>query len=215
MKKVLQNVSFVFLLLKMCFVFGQGTATQKIIIIDPGHGGKDSGAIGVNGIKEKDIVLEIAKEILNLNARADIPLNIYLTRYGDTLISLPNRIKLAKELKADLFISLHGNHSNNPDAKGTEVYIANQPDKFSRSSIFIGYEVEKALVSRIGFKSRGVRFANFQVLREMVKHCPSILVEIGFVTNKDEADFFLESSNLNAIALALFTVMRNHFTIIL
>ncbi|PRX39374.1 N-acetylmuramoyl-L-alanine amidase family protein [Salegentibacter salegens] len=81
MKKVLKNVSFVFLLLKMCFVFGQEIGSQKIIIIDPGHGGKDSGAIGINGIKEKDFVLDIALEILKVNEQSEIPLEIYLTRY--------------------------------------------------------------------------------------------------------------------------------------
>ena len=60
MKKVLKNVSFVFLLLKMCIVFGQEMSAQKRIIIDVGHGGKDAGAIGINKIQEKDIVLDIA-----------------------------------------------------------------------------------------------------------------------------------------------------------
>ena len=67
MKKVLKNVSFVFLLLKMCIVFGQETSTQKRIVIDVGHGGKDSGAIGINGIQEKDVALNIANTILKLN----------------------------------------------------------------------------------------------------------------------------------------------------
>ncbi|MDT0651846.1 N-acetylmuramoyl-L-alanine amidase family protein [Autumnicola edwardsiae] len=67
MKKVLKNVSFVFLLLKMCIVFGQEPATQKRIVIDVGHGGKDSGAIRINGIKEKDVVFAISKEICALN----------------------------------------------------------------------------------------------------------------------------------------------------
>lgn len=70
MKKGLKNVSFVILLLKMCIIFGQETTVQKRIVIDVGHGGKDSGAIGINGIKEKDVVLDIALEILRLNKTA-------------------------------------------------------------------------------------------------------------------------------------------------
>ncbi|MGO3689001.1 MAG: N-acetylmuramoyl-L-alanine amidase family protein [Psychroflexus halocasei] len=101
MKKVLKNVSFVFLLLKMCFIFGQHPATQKQIVIDVGHGGKDSGAIGINGIKEKDVVLNIALEVLRLNKKSKTSLNIFLTQYNDTLISLSDRTKLAKALKAD------------------------------------------------------------------------------------------------------------------
>ncbi|HAI41082.1 MAG TPA: N-acetylmuramoyl-L-alanine amidase, partial [Maribacter sp.] len=76
--------------------------------------GKDAGAIGINGIQEKDVVLSIANAILKLNNDLEKPLDIYLTRYKDTLISLSDRTKLAKALKADLFVSLHCNHSDNP-----------------------------------------------------------------------------------------------------
>jgi len=106
MKNLLKNVSFVVLLLKMCIIFGQEIDAQKRIVIDVGHGGKDSGAIGINDIQEKDIVLKIAKEIVSLNEKSKAPLDIYLTRYSDTLISLSDRTKLAKILNADLFISL-------------------------------------------------------------------------------------------------------------
>ena len=129
MKKVLKNVSFVILLLKMCVIFGQETSVQKRIIIDVGHGGKDAGAIGVNGIQEKDVVLDIANAILKLNNVLEEPLDIYLTRYSDTLISLSDRTKLAKALKADLFVSLHCNHSDNPDARGIEVYALRKQEK--------------------------------------------------------------------------------------
>ena len=91
MKKVLKNVSFVILVLKMCIIFGQETSAQKRIIIDVGHGGKDAGAIGINGIQEKYIVLDIANTILKLNNEMEKPLDIYLTRYSDTLISLSDR----------------------------------------------------------------------------------------------------------------------------
>ena len=77
MKKMLKNVSFVILLLKMCIVFGQETAIQKRIIIDVGHGGKDSGAVGINSLQEKDVVLNIALKILRLNKKSKTPLNIF------------------------------------------------------------------------------------------------------------------------------------------
>ena len=94
------------LLLKMCLVFGQ----QKVIVIDPGHGGTDSGAIGINDILEKDVVLNVAKEIIGLNKTLfDERFAIYPTRYTDTLISLKDRSRLAKALKADVFVSLHCN----------------------------------------------------------------------------------------------------------
>ena len=203
MKKVLKNVSFVILLLKMCIIFGQETTAQKRIVIDAGHGGKDSGAIGINGIQEKDVVLDIVNEILMLNNEMDKPLDIYLTRYSDTLISLSDRTKLAKALNADLFVSLHCNHSDNPDARGVEVYASRVQGKYSRQSVFIGFQIEKALCKSIGYDSRGVKFANFQVLRETVEYCTSILLELGFLSNWDEGSYILDNNNIERIALSI------------
>jgi N-acetylmuramoyl-L-alanine amidase len=102
MKTRPKNVIFLLLLLKMCFIFGQPGTLKKILVIDVGHGGKDAGAIGINGIMEKDVVLQLANEILKLNEGQN-NLEIYLTRYSDSLISLSDRTKLARALKADVF----------------------------------------------------------------------------------------------------------------
>ena len=97
-----KNVSFVILMLNFCVIFGQ----QKVIIIDPGHGGIDTGAIGTNTIREKDVTLRIAKEIIRLNKTLlNNEFDIYSTRYKDTLISLSDRSRLAKSLKANVFVS--------------------------------------------------------------------------------------------------------------
>ena len=108
LKLKLKNVVFLLILLKMCAGFAQNPTAKKRIVIDVGHGGKDSGAIGINEIQEKTVVLNIAKEIVKLNRTIlDNKLDIYLTRYRDTFISLADRSKLPKTLKADLFISIH------------------------------------------------------------------------------------------------------------
>ena len=177
MKKVFKNVSFVILLLKMCLIFGQEIPYQKVIVIDPGHGGKDSGAIGINGIKEKNVVLNIAKEILKLNNNIEDPFDIYLTRYSDTLISSSDRTKLAKRLNADMFISLHCNHSDNPNARGIEIYVANAISKYSDKSTWLAFLIQVELNNNLGFESRGVKFSNFQVIREMVDYFLAVLVE--------------------------------------
>jgi|TARA_R110000822_G_scaffold71249_1_gene171884 N-acetylmuramoyl-L-alanine amidase len=209
MKKALKNVSFVFLLLKMCIVFGQEMSAQKRIIIDVGHGGKDAGAIGINKIQEKDIVLDIANAILKLNKKLGKPLDIYLTRYKDTLISLSDRIRLAKILKADLFVSLHCNHSDNPNARGIEVYASKKQAKYSKESVFVGYQIEKMLCTAIGYESRGVKFANFQVLRETVGFCPSVLLELGFLSNKDEGTYISNATNIQFAANAILLSIQN------
>ena len=209
MKKVLKSVSFVFLLLKMCIVFGQELSAQKRIIIDVGHGGKDAGAIGINKIQEKDIVLDIANAILKLNKELGKPLDIYLTRYKDTIISLSDRIRLAKILKADLFVSLHCNHSDNPNARGIEVYASKTQGEFSKESVFVGYQIEKTLCAAIGYESRGVKFANFQVLRETVGYCPSVLLELGFLSNKDEGTYISNATNIQFAANAILLSIQN------
>ena len=198
-----KNVIFLLLLLKMCFIFGQPTTPKKILVIDVGHGGKDAGAIGINGIMEKDVVLQLANEIIRLNEGQN-DLEIYLTRYSDSLISLTDRTKLARALKADVFISLHCNHAKNPDATGTEVFVANAAiTQNLRQSIFLAHQIHSGITTNFGIKSRGVKFANFQVLRETIALCPSILIELCFLSNWDEAKYLSENSNLKALAFSI------------
>ena len=201
MKKALKNVSFVILLLKMCFIFGQETSAQNRIIIDVGHGGKDTGAIGINNIQEKNVVLSIANAILRLNNDLEKPLDIYLTRYKDTLILLSDRTKLAKALNADLFVSLHCNHSDNPDARGIEVYVVDKDSEFSKEATWLAFRLQDDLNEKLGFESRGVMFADFQVLRKTVDYFPSVLLELGFLSNIDDAHYLIEEENILALAL--------------
>ncbi|SHG39847.1 N-acetylmuramoyl-L-alanine amidase, partial [Salegentibacter echinorum] len=190
------------------FVFGQEMGTQKRIIIDVGHGGKDSGAIGINGILEKDVVLDIANEILKLNNELEEPLDIYLTRYSDTLISLSDRTKLSKSLKADLFVSLHCNHSDNPNARGVEVYVAGVESKFSDESVWFAFQLQEALNTRLSFESRGVKFANFQVLRETTDTAVALLLELGFLSNADESHYLSNPASIKNLAQIIYQYLR-------
>lgn len=206
----LKNVSFWILMLKICVIFGQNQVAKKVIVIDPGHGGIDSGAIGINGIQEKDVVLDMALEIVRLNKMfLDNKLNIYLTRYKDTLILLSDRSKLTKDIKTDVFLSLHCNASHS-SSKGIEVYLHSTDNLNTKQSFSIGLSLLNESTLKLGFKNRGVKFANFQVLRETSAFCPAILVELGFVTNSDEADYFLKASNIRAMALAVLMGLYNY-----
>ena len=98
----------------------------RTVVIDPGHGGHDPGAIGPKGVKEKDINLKIAKElkkIIDKNGKSVGIQNVYLTRSSDRFIPLEERTAIAKKLNADLFISIHCNASKNRKATGSESYI--------------------------------------------------------------------------------------------
>ena len=162
----LQNVIFLLILLKSCMFFGQVVDRPLRIVIDPGHGGIDPGAVGKNGIQEKDLVLEIAKRIIAQNPEFDgKPADYFLTRYTDTLISLSDRTKLARTLQADLFIFLHFNDAPNSNTTWVEVYAYNQGNPYLKQFIWLGHLLEQRLVTTTNQKSRGVKFANFQVLR--------------------------------------------------
>jgi N-acetylmuramoyl-L-alanine amidase len=211
-ENVVNNQSRIFVGLILAVILGSPEVvfsqfkenSKKVVVIDPGHGGLDSGATGINGILEKDVVLKIAKEMVRYNQNfLDNAFEIYVTRSRDTLISLGDRKKLANTLNADIFISLHCNHSENPNAKGVEVYFFNRENEQTKESILLAYNIHKALQQNLGFKSRGVKFANFQVLRDESEQLPSVLVEFGFLSNLDEAMHMAEEGNIRALALSV------------
>ena len=96
-----------------------------IIAIDPGHGGQDSGALGKHGTKEKDIVLSVSKRLAKI-VNAEPGMRAYLTRDTDVFITLRQRIKRARENKADMFISIHADAFKDPKAKGASVFVLSQ-----------------------------------------------------------------------------------------
>lgn len=201
----LKNVVFWILLLQTCFILAQ----KKVLVIDAGHGGTDSGAIGKNKLKEKDVVLDIAFEILKLNKTLfKNEYDIYLTRYKDTLISLSDRTRLAKALKADVFVSLHCNASKT-NSNGIEVYAHTVKKENTNASIALGLEILNEATEKLDFKKRGVKLANFQVLRQL-KECPAVLVELGFMTNTDEANYFKKPKHKSALALSILLGITNH-----
>lgn len=139
----------------------------------------------------------------------DDKLDIYLTRYTDTLISLSDRSRLAKSLKADVFVSLHCNASQN-SSKGMEIYVHDSDSPNIKESINLGVSVFDEITRKLGFEKRGVKFANFHVLRKSISSCPSVLAEMGFMTNTYEADYFLKSKNIKSMALAILLGILNY-----
>ncbi len=98
-----------------------------VIVIDPGHGGKDTGAIGYKGIREKDVVLAISKAIAK-KLKAAVNAHIFLTRENDTFLSLGKRDDIAIAKKADMFLSIHANAAARKEANGIEIYYLNDTD---------------------------------------------------------------------------------------
>jgi N-acetylmuramoyl-L-alanine amidase len=94
------------------------------IVIDPGHGGHDTGTIGPNGVEEKNVVLDVAKRLGKL-LQGRIGADVVYTRQDDTFIPLETRTAIANDQEADLFVSIHANSSRDEDARGVETYYLN------------------------------------------------------------------------------------------
>lgn len=208
----LQNVVFLLVLLNMGVCFGQSGLSKKVIVIDPGHGGLDSGAIGLQGIQEKKVVLQIAKALLRLNTLIfNDGIDLYLTRYDDRFIPLASRGRLAKALQADYFVSIHCN-AGIASAVGMEVFMHPTLTGFSQISKTLGTCILKESTNRLGFKHRGIKFADFQVLRDTQKWCPAILIEVGFISNPEEAYYFSNQTNIQAMALSILMGLYQQMT---
>jgi N-acetylmuramoyl-L-alanine amidase len=188
--------------------FGQSDYNTSIVIIDPEHGGVDSGAVGPHGAREKKIVLKVAKEMVRLNRELfDNSLEIYLSRYSDTLISLSDRTRFARALSPRVFVSIHCNLAPRAGAQGVEVFVPRGRGKFSKESMSLATEIGQNLNQYLGMRFRGVKAANFQVLRGTVPICPSVLVELGFLSNGVEADHMKKVESLTGFALALLNTL--------
>lgn len=152
-------------------------AKKKKLVIDPGHGGHDSGAISVTGVKEKDINLATALKVKEL-LKGHPEVEVTLTRETDTFIGLSERAKMANKMKADAFISIHVN-SWRIDSVGTETEYTREGESVKLATI-----LQKFLVQATGFKNRGINKLNLAVTRETTM--AAALTEPGFLSNPAE-----------------------------
>lgn len=113
-----------------------GTDRPVVIVLDPGHGGEDPGAIGPSGTREKDVVLKIAKELKRLIER-ERNMKVYLTRDEDVFIPLGVRVAKARKLNADLFISIHADAFISPTARGSSVFALSEKGATSTAARYL------------------------------------------------------------------------------
>jgi N-acetylmuramoyl-L-alanine amidase len=148
-----------------------------IVIVDPGHGGKDSGAPGIGGLLEKDVILPIGKRVAAILEQNGI--QAVMTRDADYFVDLKPRVDLAERVNATLFVSIHANSVDaRPDVNGLEVY-------YYDSGYNLAEVVRKSILQSIPtIKDRGTRKARFYVLRK--SSMPSILVETGYMTGRED-----------------------------
>lgn len=151
-----------------------------LVMIDPGHGGKDPGAVGIGGLQEKQVILPISQEVARILRQNNV--NVQMTRDTDYFVSLQGRTQLANRAGADLFVSIHANaiSLSRPDVNGLEVFYFQ-----SAKSRSLSQTIHRSILSQIRMRDRGVKTARFYVLRNTAM--PSALVEVGFVTGREDA----------------------------
>ncbi|MCM3760932.1 N-acetylmuramoyl-L-alanine amidase [Alkalihalobacillus oceani] len=176
----------------------------KKIVIDPGHGGSDPGAVA-NGLQEKEIVLDVALRTERLLREAGA--NVIMTRDKDVYPSLSDRVKVANDINADVFISIHANAAGSAAAKGTETYW--HATYAAANSEKLAHVIHKRLIANLGTTDRGVKQGNFQVIRET--RMPSVLLELGFMTNPSDAELLKKDSFRQSSAQAIYEGLLDYY----
>ncbi|MEH2390695.1 MAG: N-acetylmuramoyl-L-alanine amidase [Nostoc sp.] len=171
------------------------TNGRVVVVIDPGHGGKDSGALGIGGAREKDVILPIGRRLAEILQQNGV--QVIMTRDSDYFVTLPGRVQLSERANADVFVSIHANSAgaSRPDVNGLEVY-------YYDSGLGLARIVRSSILQSIGtIKDRGVRRARFYVLRK--SSMPSILVETGYMTGREDMARLRTSAYQNKMAEAI------------
>ncbi|WP_432671570.1 N-acetylmuramoyl-L-alanine amidase family protein [Flavobacterium sp. SM2513] len=184
-----------------CFAFitptDNGSKKTINVVIDAGHGGHDDG-MTVDGITEKDIVASIAKKIKENNSDKNVV--IHLTRTDDRFLSLKDRAKFINDLKPNLVLSLHVNGNENTEASGVELYISPKNVMYENSKK-IAEDLNFRFVTNHNLKSRGVKDANFTLLRDTAY--PTITVELGFLSNENDRKYLTDDNQQEKIAVTI------------
>jgi N-acetylmuramoyl-L-alanine amidase len=223
----------------LAIFFISSSALGKIVLIDPGHGGEESGAVGYLDSKksrqvfEKDLSLRLAKKIKDELSKH---ISAYLTRSLDRAVTLQERADLADLLKADLFLSIHFNSSSNPQGQGFELYyldnnsnaaaqkveraenlnlkgeeliinqilvdlVVQQTVTHSKELARSVHERVRPIIKNFKIEDRGIKPGLFYVLA--LSKRPGLLVEVGFVSNKNELEKLNQEKFLNQMSKAI------------
>lgn len=254
--KVTKMLPSVVWLWSILLIFNLSAYTQeayriKKVVIDPGHGGKDTGAIGRKS-KEKDIVLSVGLKLGNYIASAFPDVEIIFTRKTDVFVPLDKRSQMANEKGADLFISIHCNANPSKVPYGAETYVMglhksqSNLDVAMRENAVITYEedyttkyegydpnsaesyiifsliqnsfldqslnmasfIQNEFRERARMRDRGVKQAGFFVLWQ--NSMPSVLVELGFLSNSKEEDYLVTENAQTHLASSIFRAFRDY-----
>lgn len=166
---------------------------SKLIVLDGSHGGKDPGAVGSNGLKEKDVSMKIIEKVVEQLIPYDV--EVAFTRTSDVFIELSERAAIANRLNADCFISIHCNSFSDPKSNGTETFTYTKVDS---KTVAFAESVHNNLVNSIKLRDRGIKQADYAVLRET--NMIALLLEIAFISNPEECKLLGDEAFINKVS---------------
>lgn len=183
-----------------------------IIVIDPGHGGEDTGAISQNNVNEKDVVLDIS---LKLGEKLEENnFKVYFTRKSDKALGntvrsdIINRAKFINARNADIFLSIHLNGSDVESAKGVESYSRFLDDK----SYLLAESIQDELSSIEYTKDRGIKETNEKSLGILrYTNITGVLLELGFITNSEDEKYLISEEGQDIIVYCILNGILNYF----
>lgn len=166
------------------------SAAFDVVVLDAGHGDHDRGA-AIGRVFEKHLALDTARRVEQLLRKAG--LQVVMTRSGDQFVPLSGRSALGNRYRNAIFVSLHYNYNRSGSGSGVESYYYHED-----SASLAGY-IQAYLVQNSGMRHRGVKHASFHVIRETTRN-PAVLIECGFVSNRNERTLLMGGDLRNRIA---------------
>lgn len=173
---------------------------KKVIVIDPGHGGSDHGAIR-NNISEKNITLDISQRVTSLLEKKGYV--VYMTRETDATVSLQDRVEISEDICPEIFVSIHVNSSNSESPNGIETHY------YKDNSLDLAKTVHASMLNHVSANNRGLFKSKFYVINHTT--APAILVEIGFLSNPSERAQLVSESRKQATAKAIAEGIDDYF----
>jgi N-acetylmuramoyl-L-alanine amidase len=207
-----------------------GSRKTGVVVLDPGHGGKDPGAIGQRKVYEKKAVLSIANRVKgHLEAKK---IKVRMTRTTDTFPSLQERSDYAAKVGGDLFVSIHADSAGSPAAHGVETFVMTavgcdstgdydgvggntssyKGNQYDAANASLGFSIQSNLVPTSKRSDRGLRRARWAVLKNAP--CPAALVECGFISNPEEEALMIDANYREAVARGISNGIIGYITLV-
>ncbi|MGE7987761.1 N-acetylmuramoyl-L-alanine amidase [Lysinibacillus fusiformis] len=180
---------------------------DRIIIIDPGHGGKDPGTV-VGTIEEKNIVLKVSTLVTQKLEAAGA--NVLMTRTEDTYPTREGRVDFSHGNYGEIFVSIHANYANNTAAQGTETYYAKTPGDVYEEDIDLATFVNNQIVKNVNMKDRKVKEMKYVVIANT--NIPAILVELGFLSNSEDRDKLTDDQYVELFADSIYKGILEYYS---